>query len=123
MLSVIVVSEFFLLLLIKHAIADLALQDLIKNNNKTDYISSGHQHYLHHGLGTLLVSLVYFLDPIIAILIAIIEYFAHWHIDWFKHFFKNKFNVENYTANWWWLTTLDQCLHYSTYYLLALYFV
>ena len=50
---------FFLALLFKHAIADLALQNQLKGINKLDYWGNGHKHYIHHGLLTSLVSLLF----------------------------------------------------------------
>jgi len=41
------------LLLIKHAFADLFLQTLHSNTDKTKYFGNGHRHYAEHGVGTL----------------------------------------------------------------------
>jgi len=114
---------FLLLLLFKHAFADLPLQHKLRNIDKLKYFGNGHIHYLHHGILTLLVS-VFFTTPILAIIIALIDYILHWHIDFCKHLIcKNKIRpVETNSIVWWYITAVDQCLHYSGYVLLVLFF-
>ncbi len=112
---------FFLALLFKHAIADLALQNQLKNINKLEYCGNGHTHYLHHGLLTLITSLL-FVDIYLALVISIVDYVLHWHIDFFKHHIVRFFNITMKGSTWWWITSLDQILHYSTYFFLVYYF-
>ncbi len=115
-------NELFLLaLLFKHAVADLALQNYLTGINKLDYWGNGHKHYIHHGLLTFIVSLL-FVDVSLAIVIAIVDYVAHWHIDFFKHQVCRVFKVQGKSRAWWWITSIDQILHYSTYYFLVSYF-
>lgn len=115
-------NELFLLaLLFKHAVADLALQNYLTGINKLDYWGDGHKHYIHHGLLTFIVSLL-FVDVSLAIVIAIVDYVAHWHIDFYKHQICRVFKVQGKSRAWWWITSIDQILHYSTYYFLVSYF-
>lgn len=113
--------EFFLMLLIKHAIADLGIQAQLQNINKSNYFGNGHIHYLHHGLGTLVMAGLC-LPAIPAILCAIIDYIIHWHIDYTKHKVNKKLNIESRSRAWWWTNVMDQILHFTTYYYLAIYF-
>ena len=113
--------EFLLLLLIKHAIIDLGVQSQLRNINKSRYLGNAHEHYLHHGMSTLVISGL-FVPAIPAILCAIIDYFIHWQIDYCKHKINNYFNIAPGSITWWWINVLDQCLHFVTYYFLAIYF-
>jgi len=107
--------NFFLALLIKHAIVDLAIQAYLKGIDKVHYISNAHIHYLHHGISTLIIAL-FFVDPTVAIACAIIDYIAHWHIDFAKHHANIYFNIETRSITWWWTNALDAALHTITYY-------
>ena len=75
----------FFLLAIKHGVCDLALQALYcRPSNKHRYFSGrAHLHALHHGLGTLLVT-VFFASMPLALLLALMDYLLHWHIDFVK---------------------------------------
>lgn len=112
--------EFFLLLLIKHAIVDLGVQSQLTGIDKSRYFGNGHEHYLHHGMATLIVAALCL--PIIpAIIIVIFDYIIHWHIDYTKHKFNRLCRIESRTPAWWWTNVIDQCLHFSTYYFIAMY--
>ena len=112
--------DFFLLLLIKHAIVDLGIQSQLENINKDKYFGNGHIHYIHHGLATLIIAAL-FLQVFPAILCALIDYIIHWQIDYGKHKVNKLFKIENSTSAWWWTNVIDQCLHFITYYCLAKY--
>ncbi len=109
--------EFFLVLMLKHFIVDLGTQQYIGPSNKHEYLGDGHRHYFEHGIVTAFVAL-YFV-PEIAVVIALLDYIIHWHIDWGKHHLNRFFNIEAKTPPWWWTNVLDQCLHVLTYYFLA----
>jgi hypothetical protein len=114
---------FLTLLLWKHAFVDLPLQRQLGPLEKQIYFGEGHKHYVQHGIGTLLVSIPFFSFQTV-ILIAILDYIAHWHIDYFKHIItKNKYYpISERSIQWWYLTALDQALHFSTYILLFYFF-
>ena len=111
--------ELFLVLLIKHAIVDLGIQSHLRNIDKFTYLGNGHVHYLQHALGTAFVA-IFFLEPSSCLAITIIDYLAHWHIDWAKHRFNTLVRVVPRTAAWWWTNVVDQILHFTTYYVIAL---
>lgn len=112
--------DFLLLLLIKHAIVDLGVQSQLQNINKSCYFGNGHIHYMHHGISTLVIAGL-FLPAIPAILCAFIDYFIHWQIDYSKHKVNSILKIESRSTAWWWTNALDQCLHFLTYYFLAVY--
>ena len=112
----------FLGLLLKHAIVDIGIQAYQTNLSKADYTSlKAHYHYAPHGIGTFLV-FVTFVNPVVALIAGILDWIAHWHIDFVKSSVVKHGNLEKYTPKWYWATTVDQILHYTTYYLLVVNF-
>jgi len=113
------ILTFIFLLFAKHAVCDLAIQRLFPSN-KTQYFNKvAHLHYFHHGVGTFLVGLI--IDVRFAFAIAIIDYLAHWHIDYTKSLVRAEFGWKEKDLQFWLLQSLDQILHYLTYILLASY--
>ena len=115
------VSSLFFLLLIKHCIIDLWVQSLLTyTQKKSKYTSlSAQVHYLQHGFGTIFV-LLFFISWPFAVLFGILDYIAHWHIDFFKSSMQKKFNVESASKGYWFLSSIDQGFHYLTYYIIIL---
>jgi hypothetical protein len=114
----------FFLLLVKHAIVDLGLQSQLlwgRAHEKNNYFG-GHQHYLHHAIGTFLV-FVWFTDLHTTLLLTVFDYVAHWHIDFIKHRVNNYFGLTRKDIAWWWTTVVDQIFHFLTYFLLMLYVI
>ena len=109
------------MLLFKHAIVELGIQAQLQNIDKTNYLGNGHLHYLHHGIGTLVVAGL-FLPANLAVCCALFDYIIHWHIDYLKTKINKVLDIENRTPTWWWTNVIDQCLHFSTYYFMAIYF-
>ena len=56
-----------------------------------------------------------------AIAIGLFDYIAHWHIDHLKSRTQKKFNIKSPEKAYWFLSSIDQGLHYLTYYLIILY--
>ena len=112
--------EFLLLLFVKHAIVDLGLQAQLTGIEKSKYFGNGHIHYAHHGLSTLVIAGLFF-NAEIAISCAIFDYIVHWQIDYSKHITNNWLQIKTRSSSWWWLNTLDQSLHFITYYIIAKY--
>lgn len=112
--------ELFLALLIKHFIVDLGIQQYIGPSPKHNYFS-GHLHYFHHGVGAFIACI--FVVPLqYAMLIGLIDYLAHWHVDWLKHHLNRAINAEPRSMKWWWTNVLDQIVHTLFYYYVAVYF-
>lgn len=114
--------DFLLLLLFKHAIVDLALQTHLVDINKSKYLGNGHIHYFQHGMGTIIIAGLFLKDIELSLLCAITDYFIHWQIDFSKHRINQFFDIQARTKAWWWINTVDQCLHFSTYYILVIVF-
>lgn len=109
----------FLCLLLKHAIVDIGIQAYQPNLSKATYTSlRAHYHYAPHGAGTFLAFAI-FVDPVTALIAGAIDWIAHWHIDFVKSSVVKHGNLEKYKPKWFWATTVDQMLHYATYYLLV----
>ena len=109
--------NLFFALLIKHAIVDLGIQSHVKGLDKLRYISNAHIHYFHHGITTFLIAL-YFTSLHLAVVCAIIDYVAHWHIDFAKHRVNTHFNIEARSITWWWISSADAALHFLTYFII-----
>jgi hypothetical protein len=114
-------SESFFLLLIalltKHLIVDFPLQAFpYQYKNKGTYgHPGGLLHASLHLLGTFLV-LVFFVSPIIAIILAAADGVIHYHIDWTKVNINAKTGWGPTTSEqFWWLLGLDQYCHMLTY--------
>lgn len=105
-----------ILLMIKHAIADLLLQTLRPPCDKTDYIGKGlHWHAFDHSILTLLV-LIHFVGWDMAIVLAVVDYIIHMHIDFIKSTICKRINIIRQDVAYWRIQTLDQIAHYLTYY-------
>lgn len=101
---------------LKHFVVDFPLQVAYQWQNKGTY---GHLggiiHAGLHACGTLLI--LYFFAPFdIAVQLALLDGFIHYHIDWAK------MNINKYYGwgantheEFWWLLGFDQLLHSLTY--------
>ena len=108
--------ELIILLMIKHAVADLYIQTVRPPCDKTDYLSKGlHWHAFDHGILTLLV-LIHFVEWDMAIALAVADYFIHLHIDFFKSTICKRINISRQDTTYWKIQTFDQIAHYLTYY-------
>ena len=84
---------FFYLLVVKHAIADLALQSLIKGGDKLDLRShKGYRHALDHAALTLLVT-SWFAPIPAAVMLALWDFALHFWIDYAKSWVVRRLNV------------------------------
>jgi len=114
-------AVFLFLLIFKHAIVDVGLQRHLGVQKKHQWLSPKAQiHYLSHGAGTFIVLVT--LDPVLALIAGLCDWIAHWHIDFTKTNINNKYELNNADYAYWWLLTIDQLLHYTTYFLI-IYFI
>ena len=120
-MSTVAVSSLFFLILLKHCIIDLWIQSLLTySQKKSTYTSlSAQVHYAQHGLGMMFV-LLFFIPWPLAILFGICDYVAHWHIDFLKSSAQKRFNIKSPSKGYWFLSSIDQALHYLTYYIIIL---
>jgi len=105
-------------LMIKHAIADLFLQTYHTVGDKHKYISLSHRHYAEHAVLTLFVC-VFFTTPLWAVVVAVLDYILHWHIDFAKHRIINRYNVKRNSNQFFRIQAFDQILHFLTYALIV----
>lgn len=121
-------AEVLLLILVllftKHLIIDFPLQVPFHYLNKGIYgHCGGLSHSGLHGLGTFFV-MVFFVGPQLAVNLAFLDGFIHYHIDWAKVNINNKFHLKpSNSEKFWWLLGLDQYLHSLTYLGMAAYLV
>ena len=108
---------FLLCLFFKHAFVDLPLQVHLGPLSKIKYLGNGHKHYAEHGFFTFIVALFFF-DPLTAVKIGMVDYILHWHIDFAKQHVCNLMKYKRHSTGWWWITAVDQCLHFATYFLI-----
>ena len=108
-------------LAIKHGICDLALQAIFcRPSNKHIYFSPrAHLHALHHGLGTLVVTL-FFTAPFMALVLSIMDYVIHFNVDHVKSSLVKKYNWTQAGRMYWVASTIDQQLHFLTYLLIVI---
>lgn len=114
-----IVSNILLLMVmlqVKHLIVDWLYQPKYEWSNKGTYGHwGGVRHALKNALGTAGCFYV-FVSPTSALIVLLIDFVIHYHIDWAK------MNI-NQAQGWgpltheefWWLTGTDQFLHQITY--------
>lgn len=98
------------LLLIKHFIADFPLQTQEQINNKGKYGNlTGFSHSLQHGMLT--AAALWYFTPW-ALLLAAIDTFTHYHIDWVKM----RFGCQDISNKKFWIHLgFDQLMHGLNY--------
>lgn len=107
------------MLMLKHAICDLGIQSFRTPTNKSRYFDKGlHLHSMDHGIGTFIV-LLFFINPLYALVYAVVDYVFHWHIDCTKTTIARKYNWTKEGKPFWRLQTFDQMAHYATYALIV----
>ena len=122
----------FFLLIIKHFICDFALQGRLKGPYDK-YLLTSHRLRLHafdHAVGTALVFLFIasfnFAQGNLVftsiILFSVLDFVGHFLIDWLKNNFVRANNWKQESRQFWILTSIDQCLHATTYLVYVLLF-
>jgi hypothetical protein len=107
----------FLLLQVKHFYADFVIQTYMQTVKKGVYFDPvGMSHSLDHCWSTLLALLIFNsffpIDPILILLVSLVESTIHYHIDWTKV----KFGSKDMTKPAFWSEFgLDQLAHQLTY--------
>jgi len=116
-------NEIMILVLLfsKHFIVDFPLQTPYQWMNKGTYgHAGGLLHASLHALGTLLVFLFVNASLEGAIILALIDGFIHYHIDWAKMKLNSYYQWKaDKHPQFWTLLGLDQYLHALTYILLV----
>ena len=94
------------------------LLEKAKNIDKTKYLGNGQTHYLHHSVLTLLITLNFTSIPL-AIAVALLDHIAHWHIDFWKSICVKMFRVNRSSGTFFRIQSLDQMLHFLTYFIIV----
>lgn len=103
------------LIFTKHFIIDFIWQPAYEYLNKGKYGHfGGIQHSFKQAFATFLI-LTSFTDSTTAIILSIVEFMLHYHIDWAKVNLSGRYNLDAKTTKFWWLLGLDQYLHYLSY--------
>lgn len=108
------------LLTVKHFIFDFLYQPPYMWQNKGTYGHPGGLiHSGWHALSSFVILLA-FTTSVMAALICIVEFFIHYHMDWFKMNLNKKKGWTATTHNEFWiLTGFDQLVHSLTYILMV----
>lgn len=112
-------AVILLLLVFKHAIADLALQGSRQPISKLKYFNKGlHAHALDHAILTTIVIIPF--NAYMAVICGMIDYIAHYHIDFLKTNILSFFDIKRVNARLYWSAqSIDQIAHYATYALIV----
>jgi hypothetical protein len=106
---------FFLLLslFIKHWYIDFVNQNDAEVQSKGIYLHpTGLGHSLKHGGATSLIFFIFGFSFIYSLVIGILDFLIHYHVDWTK---MNYGNRDIRTPQFWNHLGLDQLAHYITY--------
>lgn len=106
------ILSLLILLQIKHFYVDYVNQTIEEIKHKGIYFNwLGVKHSLKHGFGTFVVFLI-FLEWKGALVLGILDFLIHYHIDWFKAKYGNS---DPNTKTFWTHLGLDQLAHQLTY--------
>ncbi len=104
----------------KHFICDGPLQTKAMVVSKAIYGNRiGLLHSALHGLGTLAVLAVSGVSASVLVLLAILDFIVHYHIDWTKEKFVKWAGYTPQDSQFWWALSADQTLHQFTYLIIA----
>lgn len=104
------------LLFIKHWYIDFVNQTAEEVVSKGIYASrAGINHSLKHGLATAVIFSLILLDWEIALVIGLLDFVLHYHIDWAKININKRYNYTVETPQFWAWLGADQLAHALTY--------
>lgn len=111
-----------LLLQIKHLVIDFLWQPEYEWRNKgTLFHFGGIRHSAKHAIFTFFI-LLYPTSVLEAVVLVVIEFFAHYVIDYSKMNLNARYSLTPMNEKYWWLLGIDQFLHQLTY-IIILYFL
>ena len=104
----------------KHFICDGPLQTAEMVRDKGHYgRPRGILHASIHGAGTLCVLLVFGAPALGAVLLALLDFAVHYHVDFTKEQIVRRAGWTTAVAKFWWALSADQAIHQLTYLFLA----
>ncbi|MEO0938494.1 MAG: DUF3307 domain-containing protein [Pseudomonadota bacterium] len=105
-----------ILLQIKHMVADFYLQTPIMLRNRGAYLHLGRAlHAGEHMIGSALMLAVMGMGWAALLVVALLEWIAHYHIDWGKGRWSDMTGHTPADAGFWRAIGFDQMLHQMTY--------
>jgi len=111
------------MLLVKHAIADLALQSRFNKPHYGDKKNLTDKklwlHCLDHAGLTAIVCL-FFVGLIPALLVGLVDFVLHAVIDYVKRIYTLKQKIRQDSDKFWQIQSIDQIVHYSCYFTYAI---
>jgi hypothetical protein len=114
-----IVTLLLILLFTKHFLLDYVWQSQWMINDKGIYgAPGGLAHSSAHGLGTF-ICLVIFVSVPMALFMALIDAFVHYHIDYAKSTWMQRNNPSVNNSVYWRVHGLDQYAHHITYLLIV----
>jgi hypothetical protein len=100
----------------KHFVCDGPLQTKEMVISKGFYGQGlGLLHSALHGLGTLVVLLIFGSSAIVSLALAVLDFVIHYHIDYAKENIVKKAGWTSTDAKFWWALSADQMAHHLTY--------
>ena len=107
------VFELLALLYIKHWYVDFVNQSMEEVNGKGSYGNwQGVKHSVKHGIATVIVLLIASVNWPSAVILGIVDFITHYHIDWTK---MNYGNRDINSPSFWNHLGLDQMAHNFVY--------
>ncbi|WP_037253417.1 DUF3307 domain-containing protein [Roseobacter sp. SK209-2-6] len=104
------------LLQIKHLFADFFLQTTKMLSGRGSYLHAGRaQHAGVHCLGSILVFVIMGAPVVFTLIVCLVEWVVHFHIDYGKAHYSEKKELTPQQAVFWRAMGTDQCLHQLTY--------
>ncbi|MEP1962313.1 DUF3307 domain-containing protein [Tateyamaria sp.] len=104
------------LLQIKHMFADFYLQTPRMLRDRGVYLHVGRlQHAGLHGVGSLVAMVLVGVPVRLALAVSVIEWVAHFHIDWVKGLWSDHTGHGPEEAGYWRAFGVDQTAHHLTY--------
>lgn len=104
------------LLFIKHWYIDFVNQSMEEVNGKGIYGNAyGLMHSIKHGVATVLIFWAFTGDFNYSIIIGIIDFVLHYHIDWTKININKRWNYTTENPKFWAWLGADQLAHSLTY--------
>lgn len=114
------VLALLFLLQLKHLFADFYLQTPRMLRGRSVYLHMGRvQHAGVHSIGSLAVMVLVGVPINLALLVALVEWVVHFHIDWAKGRWSDHTGHGPDQAGYWRAFGFDQALHHWTYLVMA----
>lgn len=108
------------LLFIKHWYIDFVNQSNEEVHGKGIYGNAhGLMHSIKHGVATFAIMFLFLADPLMAVILGVIDFATHYHIDWAKININKKFNYTIENPKFWAWLGADQLAHSLTYLMLV----